>query len=159
MRNFLILSLLLQFFFFLFPFSASAQTVADKSVLDHARKVAQACPGQWEDHACSVTVSQAAKYMVIKYAEDLDKRGLKNAVEYLKDHCAASTVIDQTDVPAYAVKSAFTECANGIVDIANEAKVKPDPSYMELFGGAIWCMENKQPVCGEIERQLMAKYR
>jgi hypothetical protein len=116
----------------------------------HASDIGKLCPGKWEDASCLAAVSQSNYDLTLGYADALAKA--PQAVESLKQHCAAATVID-SNIPAYAYKSAYTECANGIYDISENTGVSPDTSHYQLLVGAVLCL-SKDARCAGIESQL-----
>ncbi|MCB1591959.1 MAG: hypothetical protein KDI90_05855 [Alphaproteobacteria bacterium] len=119
-----------------------------------AKAVALACPGNWESEICLKATSQSAMVLVSQYGAKLEHSGNKPAMEPLKQDCAASTAATQQDnIPAYAMKSAYTVCANKITDIATETGIKPDPSYLQLLVASILCLD-KNPQCPMMEDSL-----
>lgn len=126
----------------------------DMNFESHAGEVARACPQKWESEECLRATSQAALVLVSHYGATLEQEGNKAAMEPLKQECAASTAATQQDgIPAYAMKSAYTTCANKIYDIAEATDVKPDPSYYQLLIATVLCMDNK-PQCPFMEENL-----
>lgn len=126
----------------------------DKNFSLHAGQVAQSCPGTWENAACLNATSQAALVLISQFASDLQNAGHEDVTETLKQECAASTAATQKDdIPAYAMKSAYTVCANKIYDISSQTGVKPDPSYYQIMVGTVLCMSN-DPQCKIIEDGL-----
>lgn len=122
-----------------------------------ARNMAQACIGNWESKACLRASSQSSLEMAATYAEKLDNAGRKEALEILKDQCAASTAATRGDYPAYAMTSAYTECANIIVDITDATGIEPDIDHYQLLVGAVLCL-TKDKRCTAIEQGLQ-KYK
>ncbi len=142
------------------PAYAQAANI-DKNVLRHAATIASICPGKWKNDKCLKAVSLSNKDMAIKYAAMLNAKGQKDQVEAVKQVCAAATVtqdeIDE-DIPAYAFASAYTECANGIFNISEKSKVKPDQYHYGLLIGAVQCL-NKTPECSLLEAQMTKSYK
>lgn len=126
----------------------------DMDFAEDAASVADACPGNWESPECLRATSQSALVLISQYGASLEHEGQEHAKEPLKEECAASTAATQENgIPAYALKSAYTVCLNKITDIADETGVKPDPSYLQLMVGAIWCMD-RNPQCAMVEGGL-----
>tara|TARA_Y100000588_G_scaffold157103_1_gene171069 strand:- start:97 stop:600 length:504 start_codon:yes stop_codon:yes gene_type:complete len=138
-----------------FGHMAHAQDKVAPEVMAFAREISKSCPHQWEEQACLSDVSASALVLAANYAGDLQSNGMIGAVEQIKQHCAAATAATQGTYPAYAMKSAFTECANKIYDVSEQTSIKPDLSHYQLLIGAIWCM-NKDSQCKTIEDQLGA---
>lgn len=99
--------------------------------------------------------------MAVTYGEDLKQKNKPKGAEYLKQHCAAATAGTQdTTIPAYAFKSAFTECANAIAEINKQLNIMPDASLYQLLVIAITCLsEDKQQACSAIEQELIKNYQ
>lgn len=136
----------------------SEQEGTASAISEHnARVMAPACVNKWETQECLRATSQSALEMAATYAEKLDKAGHKDALEVLKDQCAAATAATRGQYPAYAMTSAYTECANIIVDISDETGINPDQSHYQLLVGAVLCL-TKDPRCRVIEQGLN-KYR
>lgn len=92
--------------------------------------------------------------LVSQFGASLEYEGYKAQMDPLKEDCAASTAATQQDgIPAYAMKSAYTVCANKIAEIAEITGVKPDPSYYQLMIASILCMD-KNPQCRMMESSL-----
>lgn len=136
---------------------AAAQAQSPK-LLEHARSIAKACPGNWEAQGCLSTVSASNMDLAVDYMTKLDAAGKKDAVEEAKQLCAASTAATKGEYPAYAMQSAFTECANGIYDISEKTGVKPDQSHYQLLVGAVLCL-SKAKECSVMEQQMQAYAR
>ncbi|NCC21570.1 MAG: hypothetical protein EOM26_03810 [Alphaproteobacteria bacterium] len=115
--------------------------------------IAQQCIGNWESQACISILAQSNLVLAANYAEKLEKRGQKKATEAVKEHCAAATAATQQDVPAYAMRSAMTECANAIYDISRATKVEPDQSHYQLLVYPTMCLSEDQQ-CPAIEAGL-----
>lgn len=152
MKNALLLLTVLMLFA---PGIAPAQTADDppRSPREHAGIIGHLCPEKWESQDCLHAVSLSNYDMVRVYAETLGQKGRKSSLEPLKNTCAAATVIGDETIPAYAYKSAYTECANSIYDISERAGVKPDPDHYQLLVAALLCLE-KDRRCAGIESQL-----
>lgn len=126
----------------------------DENFTRDAKAVAGACPGDWESEECLKATSQSALVLISQFGANLEHKGLKAEQDVLKDECAASTAATQEDgIPAYAMKSAYTVCANKIADIAESTGVKPDPSYYQLIIASILCLD-KNPQCKIMEQSL-----
>ncbi len=132
-----------------------AQNEVSPEVMQYARDISSHCVKQWDKPVCLSEVSQATLILAANYAGDLQSSGMIGAVEQIKQHCAAATAATQGDYPAYAMKSAFTECANKIYDVSEQTSIKPDLSHYQLLIGAIMCL-NKDRNCSSIEQQLGA---
>lgn len=141
-----------------FPISqANAKAGVSAIAMQHAKAVANQClDGQWAEQRCLRTVAKSNFDMVVQYADTLHKAGRDDQHELLKENCAAATVHDSSeDFPAYAHKSAYTECANTIADIAEKTGTKPDQSHYQLIVGAVLCLSG-DPRCQNIENQMQA---
>lgn len=145
---------LLALIIMLVPMSAQAQSQVSE---DHARRVASVCPGNWNSQECMKVVSGSTLVMVANYMKALDEAGKKTEVETIKQNCAAATAATQQEVPAYAMLSANTTCANMIYDVSEQTGVVPDQSHYQLLVGPILCM-NADRRCPPIEQELAAKY-
>jgi hypothetical protein len=117
------------------------------------RTIANACPGHWDSAGCLSAVSSANLVMAANYAADLKEKGRPGEAEQVKEHCAASTAAREKSFPAYAMKSAFIECANLITDVAEKTGIKPDPTAFQLLIAPTLCLDN-DPRCGTITEQL-----
>ena len=131
------------------PLSAVAQ--------NYAHQVAQKCPKQWEKQKCLKTLSSSALTMATLYGEALKSAKKPKGAEYLKQHCAAATAGTKEDnIPAYAFKSAFTECANAIDEINKQLNIAPDKSlYQLLIIGTICLSSDNQETCNAFETKLL----
>lgn len=119
-----------------------------------AQAIAQSCPGNWEAEECLKATSQSAMVLISQFGASLEHEGYKSQMDPLKEDCAASTAATQQDgIPAYALRSAYTVCANTIAEIAEATGVKPDPSYFQLMIASILCMDNN-PQCRMMESSL-----
>jgi hypothetical protein len=123
--------------------------------VQNAVMVAKACPARWESPDCLKSVSQVTLSMAANYAGALQESGKKTDSETIKQHCAAATAATQQNYPAYAMQSAFTECANKIAEIVQSTTMTPDLSQYQLLGGAILCLQ-KHAGCADIENGLKA---
>ncbi len=125
---------------------------------DYARRVAQACvSGKWEQQPCLKAVSENNLVMAANYIEALEKSGRKSHGEMVKQKCAASTAATKGEYPASAMRSAYVECVNFIVDTANATGKIPDQSQYQLLVGAVQCLD-KSAYCSAIE-QALGKYK
>lgn len=135
--------------------SARAET-ASPTASAHAGTVGAVCPGQWESQDCLKAVSESNMVLAANYMETLVNRNLKPESEKIKQHCAASTAATQGEYPAYAMKSAFTECANMISDVSDLTGVTPDVSHYQILVGSVLCMDKDQR-CAVIEQGLRSQ--
>ncbi len=119
----------------------------------HAKQVAGACLGQWEAQGCLSAVSESTLVLAANYAGVLEAQGKKSAVEQIKQHCAAGTAAMRENIPAYAMKSAWAECANMIYDVSETTGTVPDQSHYQLLAGPILCLE-KDRRCADVEQGL-----
>ena len=133
--------------------SARAADGVSEDALAYGQLLGEYCPGQWESAYCLKAVSQSNLTMVSNYGAALKDRGKEQAAETLKQHCAASTAGTEGDYPAYAMKSAFTECANAIGDLAGQTNINPDLSHFQLLVGATMCLD-RAAECQTIENSL-----
>lgn len=143
---------------FLLPQGAKAQQNVDRNVLRHAAGIANFCPGQWESDNCLKAVSLSNKDMAVMYAAKLDAAGKKDSVEAVKNACAAASVTEEEveeEVPAYAFRSAYTECANGLYEISQATGIQPDPTHMQILISSVYCL-NQAPQCAAIEKSMAA---
>ena len=132
---------------------AYAAGAASEEALASAQLLGEYCPGQWESAYCLKAVSQSNMVMVSNYGGALQEGGKAQAAEQIKQHCAASTAGTESDYPAYAMKSAFIECANTISTVAEQTGMTPDLSHYQLLVGATLCLD-KAPGCANIEQTL-----
>lgn len=136
--------------------NAQAQFItpkASKVSIQHAKIVSKACIGNWESQPCLKAVSESALVFAANYGAKLKRRGKSKSMETLKQHCAAATAASQGEYPAYAMQSAYTECANIIYDISEETKVTPDQSHYQLLVAPVLCL-SKARECKGIESGL-----
>ncbi len=134
---------------------ARAQLDAPAGVKQEAAAIAGACLNNWEAPACLKNVSGAALVLAANYGTALQQGGHTGEAEDIKQHCAASTAATQGDYPANAMRSAFTECANAISDIAAKTGVNPDPSQYQLLIGPTLCLSGDQR-CAAVTSGLQA---
>lgn len=121
--------------------------------VQNAVMVAKACPTRWENPECLKAVSEVTLSMAANYAGALQESGKQADAETIKQHCAAATAATQQTYPAYAMQSAFTECANKIADVVQTSGAAPDLSQYQLLGGAVLCLQ-KHAGCKDIENGL-----
>ena len=126
---------------------------ASKESIAHARLVSRACLGQWESQKCLKAVSDSSLIMVANYGAALKRKGKGSQLETLKNHCAASTAASNGEYPAYAMQSAYAECANIISDIVDATNIMPDQSHYQLLVGPVLCL-SKDRRCRGIESDL-----
>lgn len=122
-------------------------------VLAYARNVYSSCAGAWKSMPCISTMAQLSKDMTINYAQNLEIAKQESYHEYLKQRCAASTAALQEKVPAYAQKSAMTECLNTISDLTESTGTEPDLNLYQLAVGGVQCLD-KEGSCNVFEEQL-----
>jgi hypothetical protein len=127
---------------------------SDTSV-QYAKNVAASCPGRWDDQACLKSVSETTMTMTSLYGQTLQEQKQNSAANTLKEHCAAATAAMEGTYPAPAMRSAYTECANKISDIAEETQIVPDQSLYQLLVSAVLCLD-KDRRCAAIEDGLKA---
>jgi hypothetical protein len=130
-----------------------------KISVDYARRVAPACTGgKWETQPCLKAVSESNLAFASNYIKTLRQRGKGQGGEKIKEHCAASTAASQGESPAYAMRSAFVECANMVFDVSEQTGVLPDQSHYQLLVSAVQCLDKSQ-ACKAIETGLAAYKR
>jgi hypothetical protein len=130
------------------PFSASAQ--------NKFYNYANICPKNWESQACLSTVSQIVYDMVTLYEKGLNNISRPNHIPALKEKCAAATAAANGEFPAYAMQSAYTECANNLYELSEQTSLKPQAESYQALIGAVLCL-SKDPSCSGIESQLIRK--
>lgn len=121
----------------------------------YVQAVAQSCVGDWEKKTCLTTLAKVNKHIASYYAESLHKSGKKKRLEPLKQACAASTAAQTEDVPAYAMKSAMTECANKIADISSATNITPNINLYQLMIAGVLCL-GQDAQCASLEARLQA---
>lgn len=126
----------------------------DPVVYKHTRNIVAVCVNKWQGQACMVALSSLNMTLTTTYAQALNIAGKNSSMERLKQNCAASTAALKIDVPAYAMRSAMTQCVNSMVDLSDRTSILPDPSLSQLAVGAILCMD-KKPSCAAIENALI----
>jgi hypothetical protein len=124
-----------------------------KPSVEHAKQVSRACPGKWEAQPCLKAVSESTLVLASNYAANLQQKGHPKQVEMIKEHCAAATAARQGEFPANAMRSAFVECANTIVDTTDQTGVAPDASHYQLLVGPVLCLDGDRR-CAFIEDGL-----
>jgi hypothetical protein len=147
------LSLLTLALLTLSPAMARAEAVPSATALTYAKLLGQSCPGQWESQTCLKAASQSSLTLAANYGGALQERKLNAEAEDIKQHCAASTAATQGEYPAYALKSAFIECANTMSDVAAKTSIDPDVSHYQLLVATVMCLD-KDAGCVEIEKTL-----
>ena len=134
------------------------QPQASQTATDFARKVARNCiGGNWEKQACLKAVSENNLVMASNYAASLKEANKVKHSEIIKEKCAASTAATRGEYPAAAMRSAYVECVNIIVDTASATGMLPDQSQYQLLVSAVQCLD-KAPACSAIQ-QALAKYK
>lgn len=134
------------------PAQTAAPAVSTAS-LQAAKLIANACLPGWETQTCIKALAQSSYVMVSNYGGTLEERKMKADAETLKQHCAATTAATQQDVPAYAQRSAMTECANTISDLVEKTKIAPDMAHYQLMVIPTLCL-SKDPSCAAVTEQL-----
>ncbi len=124
--------------------SVFAQDALSGVELRNVKTVSVACLDGWEGQDCLKAVSASNYIMVSNYGAMLKENNQEASAETLKQTCAASTAAMERDVPAYAMKSAFVECANSIVDVAERSKLIPDQNQYQILVGAVLCLSNDE---------------
>ncbi|MBI2234543.1 MAG: hypothetical protein HYU57_06115 [Micavibrio aeruginosavorus] len=137
---------------------AMAQNTPSATSLQYAQQIAKACINQWEAQTCLGAVADSNMVLLSNYGADLQSRKMEAEAEALKQHCAATTAASRQQVPAYAMKSALTECANTITDLAARTGVQPDPSHFQLLIAPLLCLGG-DPACAALSDQLAAYIR
>lgn len=117
---------------------------------DSAAQIANACIGNWDSQDCLKVISESNMVLVSEYGSMLLKTNRATEAENLKQHCAASTAATQGTYPAYAMKSAFTECANTIYDVTTQTKTDADQNRYQVLVGATLCLDG-DPRCSAVE--------
>ncbi|QQG36903.1 MAG: hypothetical protein HYS17_03785 [Micavibrio aeruginosavorus] len=144
-------------FLFLLVMAAVAPSIAragaDPLVVQKTREVAAACPGAWETPACLRVLSQSNYLMLANYGAALQQQKHEVAAEQLKQHCAASTAHREQAFPAYAMRSAFVECANTISDIVDTTGLMPNQDLYRLLLLPVYCLDG-HITCPVIEKTL-----
>lgn len=136
----------------------SAQQI-DRMTLMHTQEIGAYCVGSWQSQPCMKALASTNLTVATLYSRALERKGQKKMHDPLLQGCAASTAAVKREVPAYAMKSAMTECANAISDISEATKVKPNPTHFQLLVEPIFCLGG-EPRCGKFEellRQIVAK--
>jgi len=128
--------------------------VPSTNALDHANIVANAClSGQWATQPCLSALSDNNMVMASNYAAALSESAMTQSAENIKQHCAASTAASNESYPAGAMRSAFVECVNIIVDESKKSGITPDQSQFQLLFSAVQCLDGA-PSCAAIEQGL-----
>lgn len=130
----------------------------DQGVIRHAMTISKACPGNWGAQSCLRAMSASNQDMAINYALKVKEAGHEQELETIKETCAASTAATQGEYPADAMRSAFTECVNGMYTVSEKTGVTPDQSHYQLIVGAVLCMNNA-PQCPQLEKQMRTLVR
>lgn len=122
-------------------------------VVSHMKNISSSCLGSWETQICLKELSSVSMSMATNYAERLDASNNKPSMEPLKQHCAASTAAIKIEVPAYAMKSAITECVNTVSDINDKTSISPNINLYQILVGSVLCL-GKDISCNDFEAQL-----
>lgn len=136
--------------------ASAQQATPSAAATTHAGSVASACLSNWESPACLQAMSNSNMVLISNYGAELQQKGKNEAAESIKQHCAASTAAREQQFPAYAMKSAFTECANTMSDVTEQTGISPDPSHYQLLVASVLCM-NGDRQCAPIS-QALKKY-
>lgn len=122
-----------------------------------ARMMTNQCIDNWKDQKCIEVISHTSLNMGADYAAKLQKAGHQQAFINLRDKCAASTAGISQEVPAYAMESALTQCANHVVSISEETGINPDKNLYQLVVAQVLCLKGDGR-CSVIEQQMRQKY-
>lgn len=147
---------------FVDPTSKNPQLSAveiDRIVIMHTQEIGAYCVGSWQSQPCMKALSSSNLTLASMYAESLAKGGHQKVQDALLQNCAASTAATKTEVPAYAMKSAMTTCANVIYDITEATKVRPNLTHFQLLVEPIFCLGGEAR-CADFEkilREVVAK--
>ncbi len=120
---------------------------------EYASRISSACAGSWQSQNCLKAVSESSMALTTNYMASLDRRGKSAASETVKQHCAASTAAMTEQIPAGAMLSAYTECANTIYDVSEQTGVEPDQSLYLLLVGPVLCLSGDRR-CTAVEQGL-----
>lgn len=125
----------------------------NRIIIMHTQEIGAYCVGAWQNQKCMSALSSSTLTMASLYAEALEKSGHKDAQDPLMQNCAAATAATKVEVPAYAMKSAMTTCANAIYDITESTKIKPNLTHFQLLVEPIFCLGGDER-CGKFEELL-----
>lgn len=125
----------------------------DKIVIIHTQEIGAYCIGAWQSQKCMKALSSSNLSLASLYAEKLELGGKKKSQDALLENCSASTAATKVDVPAYAMKSAMTTCANAIYDITEATKIKPNLTHFQLMVEPIFCLGGEER-CEKFEELL-----
>lgn len=131
----------------------AAQAAADPMAVKFARQVVQVCPGAWDKPDCLTILSHSNYMMLANYGAALQENNQAAAAENLKQHCAAATAHREQAFPAYAMRSAFVECANTISDISDQTGLRPHQDLYQLLVLPVYCLDG-HATCPMIEKSL-----
>ena len=119
-----------------------------------AGDLASSCLGNnWESQICLSKVSEGVLYMAADFAARLQDAGKSEGIETLKQKCAAATAATQQEVPAYAMTSALTTCANSVYAVTEKTGISPNPDLYQLIITPILCLKDDRR-CDAVEQQL-----
>lgn len=148
---FFVLSFVLTGFLFGNYVHAQSAPAPSPAVAKEIKNIKAACiPARWETPDCLKTMGESNLVLASSYAESLKKDGKTKEADQIVQHCAASTAAREQEVPAYAMKSAMTECANTIGDIAQATEITPDLTHYQLFFAGVLCL-SQSPECTMVE--------
>jgi hypothetical protein len=111
------------------------------------------CPQKWETQECLSTVSKISLGMAEAYEVSLKEAGHDAFIPEMKNLCAASTAASQGEYPANAMRSAFTECANGLYDLSQKTGIKPHEQAYPFLVMAVICLSGDEQ-CAMLEANL-----
>lgn len=130
-----------------------ARAAADQIAVKFAQQVARTCTGAWTKPDCLTILSHSNYMMLANYGAVLQESNQMAAAENLKQHCAAATAHREEAFPAYAMRSAFVECANTISDIVDQTGVLPNQDLYQLLLLPVYCLDG-HATCPMIEMSL-----
>ena len=125
----------------------------DMNTKQFVNGLANRCVGSWESQPCLEMLAAVSMNVTAHYAQSLKNGGHEHDMEDLKQSCAASTAAMQQDVPAYAMKSAMTECANKISDINDDTQISPNVNHYQMIVIGVMCL-GEDPSCAMLEKQI-----
>lgn len=148
-------SIVLAGFAVMIAMPALAQNPSGPFTPAELKTLSVACTGgKWAGQPCLNAVSASNMALASMYGAALQQANQNAQAENLKQHCAASTAATQGEYPADAMRSAFTECANSIVDISGATGLNPDPTRYQALIGAVWCLTGDAK-CASVEQGLL----
>lgn len=121
--------------------------------LAYAGKIANTCLGNWKNQSCLKIISESNLVMAANYVELLEEKGKQKEADKILEDCAAATAATKGNYPAYAMNSAFAECANTMATTFENTSIVPDASQFQLLFVAIKCLSGDQ-LCPILEMGL-----